>query len=506
MTFIKPKVLCVDDEPKNLRLLEILLSAKGYEVITAENGKQALEKVQEQPVDIILLDIMMPVMDGFDACKALKSDEKYRNIPVVMITALKSTGDRIKGIEAGAEDFISKPFDQAEVLARVKMLLKVKDLNDKLNHAYHNIVSLTSYGERIIQRFNPLRFDFISTIDDIVRQIIRQKSDMPESPEIVIIGFNESSKWRWYQYQYVFKELQRRVFEIDLRHVLALLDEGTSQMIFYNSADLMKGDIRAFIERLQSARILVTNMAGYLSSEICILALNYGRDVTNYDASVINNLVMQTLFLRSLAGQVKETEDSFEYTVYALARAAEANDEDTGNHIMRVGEYFAIIAKRLKMPEKFIDAIRIQSPLHDVGKVHIHPDILRKPGKLTDEEWEIMKTHTFYGAKIIGENIRFSIAQNIALTHHERWDGSGYPRGLKDKDIPIEGRITNIADQYDALRNARVYKPAYDHERTYKIITEGDGRTIPYHFDPQVLKAFKETASQFEEVYERLKG
>jgi HD-GYP domain-containing protein (c-di-GMP phosphodiesterase class II) len=112
-----------------------------------------------------------------------------------------------------------------------------------------------------------------------------------------------------------------------------------------------------------------------------------------------------------------------------------------------------------------------------------------------------MKKHTAYGAKIIGRHPRFDMAGQIALTHHERWDGSGYPYGLKGEQIPLSGRILNIADQYDALRNHRVYKPAFDHETTHKIITEGDGRTMPHHFDPNVLQAFRETASQFKEVY-----
>jgi HD-GYP domain-containing protein (c-di-GMP phosphodiesterase class II) len=144
--------------------------------------------------------------------------------------------------------------------------------------------------------------------------------------------------------------------------------------------------------------------------------------------------------------------------------------------------------------------------MHDVGKIHTPPDILKKPGKLTPDEWEEIKKHTFYGKKIIGEHLRFGMAGNIALTHHERWDGTGYPQGLAGDQIPLEGRIVTIADQYDALRNERVYKPAFDHKTVYQIIVEGDGRTMPHHFDPEVFQAFKVMAGQFEETYARLKG
>jgi len=125
---------------------------------------------------------------------------------------------------------------------------------------------------------------------------------------------------------------------------------------------------------------------------------------------------------------------------------------------------------------------------------------------LTQEETKIMQQHTIAGPQIIGNHPRLAIGNSIARNHHERWDGSGYPFGLKGEKIPIEARIMNIADQYDALRNARVYKPAFDHEKTVKIITEGDGRTMPEHFDPQVLDAFKEVAREFEGLYEKIKG
>lgn len=320
------RILCVDDEEFNLDLLEALLRPHGYETLTAFNGRETLSALATKPVDLVLLDINLPVMSGLEVCKRIKSDPQLSHIPVIMITSLDTGENKMKAMEAGAEEFLSKPFDQAELLLRIGNILRSSDY-----------------------------------------------------------------------------------------------------------------------------------------------------------------------------------ENAFEYLILALARAAEANDIDTGNHILRVGEYAALVARELKQSEKFTELIHSQATLHDVGKVHISSHILKKSGRLTGKEMEEMKRHTTFGAMIIGDHPRLEFGRRIALCHHERWDGTGYPKGLRGKEIPFEARITAICDCYDALRNSRIYKPNYDHGGAFRIITEGDDRMKPAHFDPVVMAAFMKLAPQFDELYETMR-
>ena len=334
----KPQILVVDDEDRNLRLMEAVLLPLGYEVAFARNGEDALAKVRETPVDVILLDIMMPGLDGFEVARLLKADEQTRIIPVVMVTALQEVDDRIRALEAGADDFLTKPVDKTEIRARVASLVKVKAYNDYMRN----------YSQELET------------------------------------------------------EVARRT-----------------------------RDLRLAFEKIKAVSL---------------------------------------------------------EALYRLTRAAEYKDEDTGAHIQRMSHYAAAIARTMGLNDQTVEFILYAAPMHDVGKIGIPDRILLKPGKLTDEEWIIMKQHTTIGGRILeGSKAGYiRLGEIVALAHHEKWDGSGYPLGLKGTKIPLVGRIVAIADVFDALMSKRPYKEAFSLEKSYGILREGRGR----HFDPAVVDAF----------------
>jgi putative two-component system response regulator len=344
----KKTILIADDDEGIVMLLRTLCEDRGYRTTAASNGREAVEVAFQNQPDLIVMDGAMPEKSGFDATLELRSNARTEHIPIVMLTGLQSREDRLRGIAAGANDFLTKPVDGEELALRLSNTLRVKEYHDFLaNHA--------------------------------------------------------------------------RILEEQVR------------------------------ERTEEIR------KGYID------------------------------------------------TIYRLAVVSEFKDEDTGSHIRRIGFSTKELASLLGMDNDFVEAISYASMMHDIGKVGIPDSVMLKSGALNDEEWKMMKSHAERGAHILSgsDSPYLMMAEQITRSHHERWDGSGYPAGLQGEAIPLAARITTIADQYDALRTRRAYKPAFSHGETMRIITEGDGRTLPTHFDPRVLEAFTRNDRKFEEIFEQ---
>ena len=346
------KILIVDDEAVNREFIKFVFKDTGLEVIEAANGEEALRVIEKEKPDVILLDIIMPGVLGYEVCKKVKSNPETMHIPIIMLTALGDSVSKTKALELGADEYITKPFDKNELILRVRNMIKIK-----------------KYYE-LIKDYN----------------------------------------------QVLEEEVRKKTFEI--KEAYKKLDE-------------------AYLE-----------------------------------------------------------------LVYRLGRAAEYRDDETGEHAKRVGKMCAVLAKALGMDEENVKIIEYASPLHDIGKIGIPDSILLKPGKLTDEEFEIMKRHTIIGAKILegSEYPVLKAAAIIALTHHERWDGSGYPKGLKGEEIPIEGRICGIIDVFDACTSFRVYRAAMGISETLQLIREGKGTL----FDPKIVDAFFSCIKEIIKVKEKL--
>ncbi len=332
----KATVLVVDDLPENIDLLAGVLRDR-YRVLAATGGRDAIEVSQRQIPDLILLDVMMPDMDGHEVCRRLKSDPRTRAIPVLFVTAMAEQHDEEAGLALGAVDYLHKPVNAAILLQRVRIHL---DLHNQ----------------------------------------------------------------------------------------------------------------QAALESL-------------------------------------------------VAERTRELEDTRAEIVRGLGRAAEYRDNETGMHLLRMSHAAYRLTQAIGVPEPEARLLAIAAQMHDIGKIGIPDRILLKPGKFEPEEWEVMKSHTEIGAEIIGwhNSPLPRMARDIALTHHERWDGSGYPRGLRGEDIPIAGRIVALADVYDALVSIRPYKRAWSHEEAATYLQDQSGKA----FDPQLLETFLGLLTEIRQVNEK---
>ncbi|MBM4054235.1 MAG: two-component system response regulator [Planctomycetes bacterium] len=333
----KQTILVVDDTPENIDLLTEVLNPY-YRTKIATNGEKALKiAFSNKPPDLILLDIMMPGMNGYDVCKSLKENPDTHGIPVIFVTAMSEVTDEKKGLEMGAVDYITKPISPPIVLARVKTHLALYD---------------------------------------------------------------------------------------QTRHLENMVEQRTAD--------------------LEKAR---------------------------------------------------------RHIICRLGRASEFKDNETGNHVIRMSHYTRLIAQAFGLGEESVNILFNAAPMHDVGKIGVPDNILLKPGKLDEIEWAVMRMHPQMGAEIIGQHpsILLQTAHNISLTHHEKWDGTGYPKKLKGEEIPLSGRIVAIADVFDALTTARPYKKAWSVEETVREIQKCAGT----NFDPGLIAPFNAALPEILKIMEQ---
>jgi putative two-component system response regulator len=322
-------ILIVDDEPAGRETLESILEPEGYYLVLAENGYQAIEQARVILPDVILLDVMMPGINGFEVCRRIRSEKELAEVPILFLTALDDRQSLLNGLEAGADDFISKPFDRYELRARLL-----------------GITRLNRYRKLMTERKN--------------------------------------------------------------------LEEAHKQLLF-----------------------------------------------------------------------------AYDETIEGWSRAMDLRDKETEGHSQRVTELTIKLAQALGMPKEELVPVRRGALLHDMGKLGIPDSILLKPGKLNEEEWDFMRQHPQLAHNMLHPIEYLRPALDIPYCHHEKWDGTGYPRGLKGEQIPLAARIFAVVDVWDALTSDRPYRPAWEREKVLEYIREQSGK----HFDPRVVKGFLEIIS-----------
>ena len=391
----------------------------------------------------------------------------------------------------------------------LKQGVQFKNQYDKVSQAYDTMDALTTDTKSIMANY--LEYETMNPVKlykDIINSIFMDNPLLNNKPQYIWLLTRVETLYNAILY---LKEPLHDQYT-DIFSCQVALDDSFGFDVFaengfkVNMLEDRLSDIDAtsktFPNQMLDQMTNLENFAGYGLDQIVVVGCNYTESVTTYEASVLKSATVILDLLENIQTKIADVEGAFNYTLDALARAAEASDDSTGQHIRRVNEYAKFIATELGMESTFIKEIANSAQMHDVGKIYVDNAILQKKGPLDENEFYEMKQHTVYGERIVGASDYLKMASEIALNHHEKFDGSGYPNHKVGEEIPLSARIVSLADVYDALRSPRSYKPGFSHEKAYDIIINGDGRVEPYHFDPKILKVFKENHLAFKAIFE----
>lgn len=534
------KILIVDDQKQNLYLLKTLLSGHGYQVLEATNGAQALELARANPPDVIISDILMPIMDGFSLCQEWKHDDGLRNIPFVFYTATYTDPkDEELALSLGAARFIIKPVEIEEfvsilqqVIAEVETgVLSVPQESLKEEMTYYRM-----YNESLIRKLE----DKMLQLEELNHKLQGEIVERKQAEEQIQRQLKRQNSLRLIDVAISSSFDLHFILDIVLQQVLSQLEVDASAVLLFNShlQTLEYAANRGFYSNAlhytqlklgegYAGRVMLEHKTIHISSLMetgsrLALALQLANEAFNdyygvplvvkgeikgvleiYHRSILHPDREWLEFLETLAGQTAIAIDNaqlferlqrsnlelglaYDATIEGWSRAMDLRDKETNGHTQRVTDLTLKLARLMDLHESELIHVRRGALLHDIGKMGVPDNILHKPGALTDVEWEIMRQHPGHAYEMLTSIDYLKPALDIPYFHHEKWDGTGYPHGLKGEQISLAARIFAVVDVWDALTSVRPYRPAWSNEQALTYIKEQSGK----HFDPEVVKAF----------------
>jgi hypothetical protein len=352
---------------------------------------------------------------------------------------------------------------------------------ERLQQTSTTLHRMTSYLDDTFNNYSPANFNLHDHYDQIIHALLDQEGENIGAPHYLFLATRKKTGLQGNLYTRSKTGIIRidepvLIENLAENHSLVSSQPGLVYSNWEDDSESLQLYQNQFPKEIRQQVGIIERFVSYGSGDIIVIGFYQKHRVDQLDAEVLKGFTVLSHSLKRISDESRQTCQAFNYTTDALARASEANDEDTGDHIIQLNEYARIIAVELGCDENFVKTIHRSAQMHDVGKIHINPSILKKPGKLTDDEFKQMRAHPIYGSRILGDSPYLAMASEIALNHHEKFDGSGYPHGLKGQEIPLSARIVGIIDVYDALRQKRVYKPAFSHQKSVDIISMGDGR------------------------------
>jgi response regulator RpfG family c-di-GMP phosphodiesterase len=469
---VRQSVLVVDDSSLLRGILREELEAEGFDVHLAEDGSQALEMAHVLRPDAIVLDVGLPGLNGYEVCRRIKADAAINEIPVMMITALNELKDKLAGFDAGADDYLTKPFFTKELLARLRKSLRSREsihASRKLGQSY--LEMLFGIGSTITSPFK---------VDDDVEIILRQGLAAVRASKGAILLLDDKGTLEVRGTMGCDAPGDPEVgdrFAISDKVPVVESDDAASPVGIRICEDIESHSV--FVPMVSKEK-LVGGIEIYLDPRRGRLGVN--------EQKLLHALASQAAVFLANARLEREVRSMFLNIIVSMAGAVDAKDAYTHGHSLRVARMSLIVAQARGLPREELEPLLLSAILHDVGKIAVPDNVLKKPGKLDKDEFEIMKAHPLAGAKMLQHIPALDNVIPGILHHHESWNGSGYPHGLEGETIPLQGRIIHVGDAFDAMTTDRIYRTKIDVAGAMAEIERNAGR----QFDPDLVECARE--------------